>query len=134
VRLRVSLMLRFKMTFNGFLWYFLRFSRIRSKTIMVSFNEYPMMVSSAAMIARVNSLSRIEKIPTVIVTSWIRATMAPMAYLSSRNQNKTSVTISAAAIRNGMLTPNSVKIYTAPISAVATIALRIHFNSKRPDM
>ena len=77
---------------------------------MVSFNEYPMMVSSAAIIASVNSLSRIEKIPTVMVTSCIKATMAPMAYLSSRNQNNTSETINAAAIKKGMLTLNSVKI------------------------
>ena len=76
---------------------------------MVSFKEYPIMVSRAAMIARVNSLLKIENMPTVIVTSWIRATIAPMAYLSSRNQNKTREIIRAAIIRIGILTLNRVK-------------------------
>jgi len=44
VRLRVSFMLLLITKSNGFLWYFFRFSRILSKTIMVSLREYPMMV------------------------------------------------------------------------------------------
>ena len=67
VRLSVSFTLLLIMNSRGFLWYFLEFSRILSKTMMVSFNEYPMMVSRAAMIGRVNSLSKTEKIPTVII-------------------------------------------------------------------
>ena len=45
------------------------------------------------MTGSVNSLSNMEKMPTVIVTSWISATMAPMANLSSRNQKRTRLII-----------------------------------------
>jgi hypothetical protein len=85
------------------------FSLILSKTIIVSFNEYPIIVNRAAMMGREKSRSRIEKTPTVIKTSWSKATIAPMAYLSRKNQKSARVTIKATAIKIAILTLNTDK-------------------------
>ena len=105
VLLRVSLMLAFMTSSKLRLRKRLRFSLILSKTTMVSFREYPTMVRNAATIEREISRSVSAKAPTVIVTSWIRARMAPIAYLSLRNQHRHRVTSRAIRINQVTLTP-----------------------------
>ena len=61
-----------------------RFSRILSKITIVSLSEYPTIVRNAAMIGRLISYERSEKIPSVINTSCVRAAMAPSANLNSK--------------------------------------------------
>lgn len=63
-------------------------SRILSKTIIVSFKEYPMIVIIAPTTWRSiwtgnPSLWNRAKIPIVIITSWISPTTAPRANLNS---------------------------------------------------
>ena len=76
---KVSLTELFKTTSNKDLLFFLRFSLTLSKTTTVSFNEYPIMVKSAAIIAKLNSKLKTLNIPIVINTSCIKAAIAPIA-------------------------------------------------------
>jgi len=79
VRLKVSLIDRFRTSFKSFALYLRRFSRTRSNTTTVSFKEYPTIVKSAAMIARSNWIFSTEKIPIVSNTSCTNAATAPNA-------------------------------------------------------
>ena len=80
VRLRVSFMLIFMVCSKDRLRKRREFSRILSKTIIVSLREYPTIVKRAAIIEREISLSERAKTPMVMVTSWTMAIIAPKAY------------------------------------------------------
>ena len=63
-----------------------RFSRMRSNTMMVSFSEYPTMVSTAATLSREISMRKIARKPSVIMMSWAVAMMAAVPKrVSKRN-------------------------------------------------
>lgn len=106
VLLKVSFMLLFIVAGNDcFFFDFLRFSLILSNTIMVSFKEYPTMVSRAATIAREISFWVRRNAPMVIVTSWIRAIMAPRAYLNLKYQQSPMTNIMAIMMSHVTLAP-----------------------------
>src|SRR5690349_17341225 len=64
------------------------FSRTRSKTITVSYIEYPSTVRTAATVSAVTVLPEMAYTPTVIRMSWASATMTGTAYFHS-NRNET---------------------------------------------
>ena len=50
---------------------------MRSYTTIVSFNEYPITANIAERTLKSNSIWKREKNPKVIITSWIKAIIAP---------------------------------------------------------
>ena len=62
------------------------FSRMRSKTTIVSFIEKPMIVSTAATVVSENSLYVTANAPMTITASWSSATTVPGPYRKS-NRN-----------------------------------------------
>ena len=85
VRGSVSFRLRFSVTSYASFRFFLRFSRTRSKTTIVSFSEYPMIVRIAATVARLISMSNSEMNPKVMSMS---CTVAMTAATPNRHSKR----------------------------------------------